>query len=311
MDGYRTIETSRVRRPRVGLLIAMVVLGLVAGIALTVVAMRRMQAGPATTAVTGVASRTGGTDFTPAQPLGPGESTTPPPTDPALLASREATLAAQLTALEARAATVSVDAAAAGGQAERAEAMLIAVAVRRAIDHGTALGYLEEQLRARFGTVQPRAVAIVSQAARNPVTLEDLRQGLGAIGDDLATGRGDARWSDSLDRLFANLVILRKAGTPSPLSVDRLARARRLLDAGQVEAARLEVAQLPGVRSASAWLTAAHRYVVTRQALDAIDNTAILGQSTAIAPPPAPVAIVTDPGTAPATTAAVSPMAKP
>ena len=308
MDGYRSIETSRSRRPRIGLLIAMIALGLVVGIALTVVAMRRVHWLDATTTGTPVAARTGNPDFTPAQPLGPGDTAaTPTPADPALLATRAATLAAELTALEARTATVSGDAVAAGGQAGRAESMLVAVAARRAIDRGTGLGYLEEQLRTRFGQTQPRAVAIVLQASRAPVTLEDLRQGLDAIGANLATGRADAHWSDSLDRLFANLVILRQAGTPSPLPVDRLARARRLLDGGQVEAARSEVAGLPGAGLVTGWLAAAHRYVVVHQALDAIDNAAILGQPVAATPPVAaaePAAAVT-PAASP-TTAAVS-----
>lgn len=309
MDGYRSIETARARRPGIGLLAAMVALGLLAGIALTVVAMRRVHwFGAATTTNAVAALRTGNPDFTPAQPLGPGDSATPTPTDPALLATREATLAAQLTALEARAATVSGDATAAGGQAARAESMLVAVAVRRAIDRGTGLGYLEEQLRARFGQAQPRAVAIILQASRAPVTLEDLRQGLDGIGADLATGRSDAHWTDSLDRLFSNLVILRQAGTPSPLPVDRLTRARRLLDDGQVDAARGEVARLPGAGAATGWITAARRYVMVRQALDAIDGAALVAQSAAATPPA--VATVTNPGTTPAAaSAAVPPMA--
>ena len=292
-------------------MIAMIVLGLLAGIALTVVAMRRVRwFDSATTTTTAAATtvRAGNPDFTPAQPLGPGDPVTPAPTDPALLATREATLAAQLTALEARAAAVSGDATAAGGQAARAESMLVAVATRRAIDRGLGLGYLEEQLRTRFGQSQPRAVAIIVQASRAPVTLEDLRQGLDAIGATLATGRGDSHWSDSLDRMFANLVILRQAGTPSPLPVDRLARARRLLDGGQVEAARGEVTGLPGAGVAANWLAAARRYVMVRQALDAIDNAAIIGQPVAAVPPA--VATITNPGT-PAATAAVPPMATP
>lgn len=305
MDGYRSIETARARRPGIGLLLAMIALGLVAGIALTVVAMRRVPrlgAGTGTTAATRIADP----DFTPAQPLGPGESPRPQPADPALLANREATVAAQLAALESRVATVTVDAGQAGGQAARAESMLVAVAVRRAIDHGTPLGYLEEQLRARFGQSQPRAVAILTQAAKTPVTLDDLRQGLDDIGEALATGRGDAHWSDSLDRLLSNLVVLRQAGTPSPLPVDRLARARRLLDGGQVEAARAEVARLPGVQVAAGWLAGARRYVLARQALDAIDNAAILGQATPLA---APAAITTVTGVAAPVPAATTPTA--
>jgi thioredoxin-like negative regulator of GroEL len=73
------------------------------------------------------------------------------------------------------------------------------------------------------------------------------------------------------------------------MPTDRLARARRLLEAGQVEAARAEVARLPGAAQAGNWMAAARRYVVARQALDVIENTALIGQ--AGQPQPAPVVI--------------------
>ena len=193
-------------------------------------------------------------------------------------------MAGQLTALEARTAAVTSDAAAAAAQAGRAEGMLIAFAARRALDRGMGLGYLEEQLRNRFGRVQPRAVTYVSEAARQPVTLEDLRQGLDAIAPGLSTASGDG-WLTSLRREFAGLVVLREAGTPSPRPVD-------LLDSGQVEAARAEVARLPGAGDAGNWMQAAERYVLSRRALDVIENAAIMGQAskppvTANAPAPA------------------------
>jgi thioredoxin-like negative regulator of GroEL len=74
-------------------------------------------------------------------------------------------------------------------------------------------------------------------------------------------------------------VIVRKAGTPSPLPEDRLDRARRLLEGGQVEAAHAEVARLPGARQAGNWLAAAKRYVVARHALDILENAAIQGSA--------------------------------
>jgi thioredoxin-like negative regulator of GroEL len=86
-------------------------------------------------------------------------------------------------------------------------------------------------------------------------------------------------------------VVLRKAGTPSPMPADRLSRARRLLAAGQVEAARAEVARLPGAGQAGNWMEAARRYVAARQALEVIENTALIGQPGQ--PQPAPVVIPT------------------
>ena len=55
------------------------------------------------------------------------------------------------------------------------------------------------------------------------------------------------------------------------MPADRLARARRLLEAGQVEAARAEVERLPGATQASNWMDAARRYIVARKALDILD----------------------------------------
>ncbi len=69
----------------------------------------------------------------------------------------------------------------------------------------------------------------------------------------------------------------------------RRSRARRLLEAGQVEAARAEVARLPGAAQAGNWMDAARRYVLARQALDVIENTALIGQ--AGQPQPVPVVI--------------------
>lgn len=236
-----------------------------------------------------------------ASPVGnAGESYTPPDgqpavaprIDPAVLQTREAALAAQLAALEARTASLGIDAAAAGTQASRAEAVLTTASARRAVDRGQPLGYLEAQLRSRFGATQPRAVAVVIDGARQPVTLEDLRQGLDAIAPDVTTGAGDG-WAASLRRELGSLIVLRRAGTPSPLPADRMARARRLVEAGQVEAARAEVARLPGARDAANWENAAQRYLAVRRALDVLEYVALTAQGPQPVTAPAPVAPAT------------------
>jgi hypothetical protein len=216
----------------------------------------------------------------------PASSTTAAaPSDLTVLAAREAALAAQLAALEARQATIDTQAAAAAGNATRAEGLLVAFAARRALDRGLGLGYVEGQLRARFGATQPRAVATVINAARAPVTLEDLRLGLNSIGPDLVSSdRGS--WGASLRNALANLVVVHKDGTPSPRPTDRLSRARDLLAGGQVEAALAEVSQLPGASKASRWVDAARRYVAARHALDVIETAAIIGQTQQPAPAP-------------------------
>src|SRR3546814_14701377 len=88
---------------------------------------------------------------------------------------------------------------------------------------------------------QPRGVVTIIQAARNPGTADDLRRGLTSIGNDLVSG-GDARgWFDRLRAELSSLVVIHKEGTLSSRPSDRLARARYLIEAGQVESALAEV----------------------------------------------------------------------
>ncbi|USU07649.1 hypothetical protein NF700_11095 [Sphingomonadaceae bacterium OTU29MARTA1] len=281
MTDYVPIDATRTRGPRTGVFLAIIALAFVAGVVLTGYLMKHVSWLGGTSSVQQAAvarpAQPDASNFNPAQPLNAsGEAVTA--LDPAALASREATLAGQLTALEARTAAVTSDAAMAAAQAGRAEGLMVAFAARRALDRGVGLGYLEEQLRNRFGSVQPRAVASVIEASRQPVTLEDLRQGLDAIAPDISTVSSDGWWT-SLRREMAGLVVLRQAGTPSPRPADRLARARHLLEGGQVEAARAEVVRLPGAGDAGNWIQAADRYVTARHALDQIESAAIMGQA--------------------------------
>lgn len=301
MSDYVPIENSQARRPRLGIIIALIGLAFIAGLGLMGYAMKSWSWFGATprAAVAATKTASGNPDYTPSLPLNAnGEAPAAAPIDTAVLATREAALAGQLAALEARTAAVTIDAQAAAGQATRAEGLMVAFAARRAIDRGVGLGYLEEQVRLRFGTAQPRATAAILEAARAPVTLEDLRQGLDSIAPSITsvTGAENADWLTTVRREIGNLVVLRQEGVPSPMPADRLARARRLLEGGQVEAARAEVARLPGADQAGNWMDAARRYVLARQALDTIENTALIGQPGQ--PQPAPV-VMTAPAVAP------------
>ena len=270
MSDTRSLPSAGTSRGlRIGLVSVLVALAFLLGLAVAVVLVRRQVARE-----TAAAAR--------AQPLAPTAVTTPTPVapgDPVTLTAREAVLSGQIAALEARAAALTATADAAGGQATRAEALLTAVAIRRALDRGQGLGTLDAQLLSRFGATQPRAVAVLRAAARQPVTLEDLRQGLDAIGPAAAAGVSGGWWT-AARREIGSLVVLRRAGTPSPRPTDHLARARRLLEAEQVEAARAEVMQLPGAADAVNWLAAARRYAMARRALDVLENAALAG------PPP-------------------------
>lgn len=252
------------RRPRFTLAIVAALLALLLGLALMVVAAR---------------DRPG---WWPGRAAAPAPAPTPiaPPasvsaTDPVTLASREAALAAQLAALEARTALLRSDAAEAGARAGRAEAILVAFAARRALDRGVGLGFLEQELHRRFDEAVPREVQLVIAAARRPVTLEDLRQSLDGAAPALL--RSESDWWAGLGSELRNLVVIHRAGTPSPLPADRLARARRMLETGKVEAALAEVSRLPGAPQAEGWRAAARRYVDARRALDQLEAAAILG----------------------------------
>lgn len=214
-----------------------------------------------------------------------------PGADLTSLYGREVALAARLESLETELNGIETDSRLASGYAGRAEGMLIAFAARRALDRGLPLGYAETQLRERFGALRPNAVAAVTQAAAAPVTLEDLRLGLDSMAPTLLSGTRDGWWP-ALRRELGGLIVLRAETTPSARPADRLTRARRLVDAGNVEAAMAEVARMPGAEGAQGWLRAAQRYVRARRALDIIEAAALAQP----APPPLPA----EPSPAPA-----------
>ena len=185
-------------------------------------------------------------------------------------------LAVRVADLEDRLSRINVAAQAASGNAARAEGLLVAFAARRIIDKGVPLGYIEGQLRLRFGDAQPRAVATIIEAANQPVTLEELRTGLEDMsGDLLSGGSGEGFWS-GLRRELGELFVVRGEGTPSPVPSQRLARAKRSLDAGNVDGAIAEIEAMPGRETAADWLTEARRFARAREALDLIETAAIL-----------------------------------
>lgn len=183
---------------------------------------------------------------------------------------------ARVAQLEQRLTRITVEAQAASGNAARAEGLLIAFAARRALDNSTPLGYVEGQLRLRFGQAQPRAVATIINAAREPITLADLRGGLADIADQLITPPANASWWTALEHEARELISIHKASTPSPRPQAGLERAIRYLDGGRVSAALAEVERMPGRTVADRWIQSARRYLEARRALDLIETAAIL-----------------------------------
>lgn len=188
--------------------------------------------------------------------------------DPAL-ADRVAVIETRIDAIDARAA-------AARGDADRADGLLVAFAARRALDRGQPLGFLEGMLRERFGGGDAPAVALVIAAAQRPVTLAQLQDGLAALAPALATARGGEGWWAATKAELGGLFVVRRADVPSPQPADRLLRANHALEQGQVDAAAAEVARLPGASRAADWLAAARRYVIARNALDRLETAALL-----------------------------------
>jgi hypothetical protein len=202
-----------------------------------------------------------------------------PPAPPTgmLGASPAGTLDMRVAELENRLSLINVQAQEASGNAGRAEGLLIAFAARRALDRASALGYLEGQLQLRFGAAQPNAVGTIVRAARNPVTMDQLRSQLEDIGPLIVTGSasGEGFW-DSLQREMSELFVVEQQGTVSQTPSQRLQRAKRYLEAGRVEAALAEIERLPGRDKAADWLAKARVYAEARRALDIIESAAIL-----------------------------------
>lgn len=185
-------------------------------------------------------------------------------------------IARRVAALEQRLGQVGSEARTASGDADRAEGLLVAFAARRALDRGVSLGFLENLLRQRFGESQPRAVGMIIAAAREPVTLQELQDGLREIGPQLIGAGPEQSWWDAFMGELGNLITVRRESTPSPEPAERLRRATRRLEVGQAEVALAEVLRMPGREHGRDWIMRARRYVGARQALDAIETAALV-----------------------------------
>ena len=191
-------------------------------------------------------------------------------------------LATDLAALTARIdATASGTAAAldsATATAARAQALLVAGAVRRQLAAGQRLGPLEPALRRNFaGRAAPQVEAVAALGA-TPVTVASLRAGLALLRSALtgsATVPGGTRsWWQSFADGVAGIVVRPAAGATATDPAARLDRADRDLVAGDVAAATAELAALPPALRirATPWLAAADRYLAGWRGLAALET---------------------------------------
>jgi len=199
-------------------------------------------------------------------------------------------LSARMADVEARMARVEAAGVASGsGSSARAEALLVSFAARRAIDRGIGLGYVEALLTQRFGATQPRAVASIIAAARQPVTLEQLQSGLSAAAPALTDSGPDEDWWSEFKHELGSMFVVRQAGTAPVDPQSRVDRASQLIEEGRVDLALAEVARLPNRDKASQWMTMARRYVEAHRALDLLEAAAITSEQKPQAPlPPEP-----------------------
>jgi hypothetical protein len=194
----------------------------------------------------------------------------------AVVAQQQGGLDQRVAAMEQRLTRLDLQSQAAAGNAARAEGLLIAFAARRTLERGEPLGYLADQLRLRFGDARPNAVQAVLDAARDPVTLDQLIARLDGLAPTLAQrpeGEGAFAW---LSREIADLFVVRREDAPSPAAVNRLSRARLFLQSGRADAAAAEVRLLPNAAAARDWVADAERYAAAERALDLLETTAIL-----------------------------------
>ncbi len=195
---------------------------------------------------------------------------------PNTLIASQTTLDARIVAAEQRLDRLDMQAAAAAGNAARAEGLLVAFAARRVIERGASLGYLEDQLKLRFGDAQPRAVATLITTARNPVTLDQLTARLQMMAGHISEApSSETLWDRTRHQLSSMLTIHRDiASGPTPTA--RLDHALAALREGAIDTAITDVQRLPPTRETTAWMADARRYAEAQAALDRIETAALL-----------------------------------
>jgi hypothetical protein len=184
--------------------------------------------------------------------------------------------AAKVNELETRMRAVETTSRRAAGSVGRADALLVAFATRRAIDRGVPLGYLETLLADRFGAQNPRAVAAIITASREPVTLDQLIADYESLRGALRSGAPDESLWQGFKRELGSLVAVRRSSAPSGKPQARYERALAQLQNGRVDAALAETMRLPGAASAGDWVIDARRYILAHRALDEVESAALL-----------------------------------
>jgi hypothetical protein len=177
--------------------------------------------------------------------------------------------------------------------ASQAEAMLLVLQARRAVEAGKPLGDLATRLQLTFGQAQPQAISAIVGSKRQQISNTALLKGFDAVAPRLAEPTGTT-WDRARYELAHLFVIRRGEARPTVLTAS-IAKARAAISAGDIEYAAKTVRALPGPERAKDWLAQADGAIAVRKALDSLNQSAML-------PPPVPV---------PATTVVPAPEATP
>jgi hypothetical protein len=169
----------------------------------------------------------------------------------------------------------------------RTEAMLVAMAARRAIGASAPLGEIEPRLDAAFGQSQPQALARIRSAAKDGLTPVKLATEFDAIAPGLSRDP-EMSWA-RIQRELSTMFVLHMSDAPPPSTDAQIARTRDLILTGNVESAMRLVSAMPGAANAKDWLAKARRYVETQRALDSLEKAALsmpmVAQQPMVAPP--------------------------
>nr|WP_310522047.1 hypothetical protein [Polymorphobacter sp.] len=194
-----------------------------------------------------------------------------------------AALSASIAADKARGEAATATAIAA---ADRAQAMLTLVLVRRAVDAGRPLGPLDAVLRQSFEARYPQAVQSVSALGSAPVTLMSLRRDFNAlrpaIGARPAAGtRQD--WWQTLTTTVRDAVSRPTEANQAPPEAAATALARN-----DVAAAAAQLRRMTGSRplAVTNWIAAADRLLAGNAGLATLETAAVLAPVTATAAKP-------------------------
>lgn len=167
----------------------------------------------------------------------------------------------------------------------QAEALLLVLSARRAIEAGKPLGDLGSRLQATFGQSQPQALATIAQATRRPLSNGALLASFDALSPQLALPVGTV-W-DRIQYEFGSLFVIRSAGAKPSGSQVAINKARKAILMGDISRAAQIVRTLPGAANAKDWLAQANRAIAVGQALDALNGAALAAPAPApVAPPP-------------------------